>query len=104
MRKVSKYLIVLLLILGLNIVSSFLLEFQTLDLNGVNFVKQNEFSDTLRTSNNGNKNVIVFFNTSNYDVSAKTRFEFYGGILKEHEDWNGIFNEFSGSGLELLPS
>jgi len=96
MKKVSKYLVVLLLILGLNIGASFLVEFQTYNFNGVSRVKQKEFSDTLHTSNSGNKNVIVFFNYSIYDVSAKTRFEFYGGILKENEDWNGLFNEFSG--------
>ncbi len=96
MKKVSKYLVVLLLILGLNISASFLLKFQTYDFNGVSRVKQKEFSDTLHTSNSGNKNVIVFFNYSIYDVSAKTRFEFYGGILKENEDWNGLYNEFSG--------
>jgi len=95
-RKVSKYLVVLLFILGLNIGVSLLLEFQILDLNGANFVKSKEFSETLHTSNSGNKNVIVFFNTSFYDVSAKPRFVFYGGILKENEDWNGLFNEFSG--------
>jgi len=96
MKKVSKYLVALLFILGLNIGASFLLEFQTLDLNGVNLVKQKEFSDTLRTSNSGNKNVIVFFNNTNYNNSAKIRFVSYGGILKENEDWNGLFIEFSG--------
>jgi len=96
MKKVSKYLVGLLFILGLNIGTSFLLEFQMLDFNGANFLKQEEFSNTLHTSNSGNKNVIVFFNNTNYNVSAKTRFEFYGGILKENEDWNGLFNEFSG--------
>jgi len=96
LKKISKYLVVLLLILGLNIGVSLLLEFQTFSLKSVNSVNQKEFSETLHNSNSGNKNVIVFFNDSSYDVSAKTRFEFYGGILKEQEDWNGLFNEFSG--------
>ncbi len=96
LKKASKYLVVLLLILGLNIGVSLLLEFQTIDLYGANLVKQKDFSDTLRTSNNGNRNVIVFFNNSNYNVSAKNSFVSYGGILKENEDWNGLFNEFSG--------
>ncbi|MBY9014094.1 MAG: hypothetical protein KGD68_00235, partial [Candidatus Lokiarchaeota archaeon] len=74
LKKVSKSLVVLLLILGLNIGVNLLLEFQTLDLNGVNPVKQKEFSDTLHLSNSGNKNVIVFFNNSNYDVNAKNSF------------------------------
>jgi len=92
-KKSLKYLVVLLLILGLNIGVSLLLRFQAIDLNDVNLVKH---QDTLRTSNSENKNVIVFFNNSNYDISAKTNFTKYGGILKENEDWNGLFNEFSG--------
>ena len=42
------------------------------------------------------KAVIVFFNNSNYNVSAKSEFEFYGGTLKENGDWNGLFSNFSG--------
>jgi len=96
LAKVTKCYVILLLILGLNIGASLFLEFQTLDSNGVNLEKQKEYTDTLHTSNSGKKNVIVFFNKSNYDVSAKNRFEFYGGILKEHENWNGTFDKFSG--------
>ena len=42
------------------------------------------------------KAVIVFFNNSVYNVSAKSEFEFYGGTLKDNEDWNGLFSNFSG--------
>ncbi len=96
MKKALKYLIVLLLIFGLSIGTSLLLKFQTLGLNNVNLMTPKEFTDTLRSSDSETKKVIVFFNNSNYDVSAKDSFVSYGGILKENEDWNGLFSEFSG--------
>ena len=61
----------------------------------LNFAKQ-ESVDYLRSSNNGKKSVIVFFNNSYYDDEVKTKFEFYGGIFKENEDWNYKFHNFSG--------
>jgi len=59
--------------------------------------------DFLLTSNPDLQEVIVFYNTSSYDPSMKTRFEFYGGNFKENEDWNGIFDHFSGF-AGLFPS
>jgi len=47
-------------------------------------------------SSNGYEHVIVFFNTSSYDVNSRSRFEFYGGILKIDNDWNNVFNTISG--------
>jgi hypothetical protein len=62
----------------------------------LNPINQTESDDYLHSSNNDMKAVIVFFNYSVYDVSAKSRFEFYGWRLKENEDWNGLFSNFSG--------
>ena len=62
----------------------------------LNQINQTERVDYLHTSNNGMKAVIVFFNNSVYDVSTKSKFEFYGGNLNENEDWNGLFSNFSG--------
>ena len=83
------------------IVSSSVGSFLILDLlNSNNYIfnsiNQKENDDYLQTSNNGMKEVIVFFNKSDYDNSSKSRFEFYGGSLKENEDWNGLFSNFSG--------
>ena len=50
----------------------------------------------LHTSYTNETAVIVFFNESTYNIAAVNRFEFYGGSLKENENWNGIFNNFSG--------
>ena len=57
----------------------------------------------LHTSNNSTKAVIVFFNNSVYNNSAKNDFVSYGGTLKDGEDWNGIFSNFSGF-AGLIPS
>ncbi|MBA7511602.1 hypothetical protein ES705_03598 [subsurface metagenome] len=62
----------------------------------LNFGKQESVDEHLHSSNNGKKSVIVFFNESTFDANAKTKFEFYGGNLKENEDWNALFNNFSG--------
>lgn len=43
---------------------------------------------------NGNNNIIVFFNQSSYNVLAKNRFEYYGGIIKT--EWNNQFDSISG--------
>ncbi|MFW9948714.1 MAG: S8 family serine peptidase, partial [Candidatus Thorarchaeota archaeon] len=48
------------------------------------------------SSNSNQENIIVFFNESSYDPLVKQRFQFYGGNLKENEDWNNVFNTFSG--------
>lgn len=40
--------------------------------------------------------VIVYFNTSSYNILAETRFINYGGIINNDRKWNGIFDEFSG--------
>lgn len=62
----------------------------------INPINQTEGYNDLHSSNNGMKAVIVFFNNSVYNVSAKSEFESYGGTLKENEDWNGLFSSFSG--------
>lgn len=61
----------------------------------LDFGKQ-ESVDDLQSSNNGKKSVIVFFNESTFDADAKNKFEFYGGNFKENEEWNDLFNNFSG--------
>ncbi|MBY8987135.1 MAG: S8 family serine peptidase [Candidatus Lokiarchaeota archaeon] len=50
----------------------------------------------MNLSNNNEKAVIVYFNKSTYDQNAVNLFEFYGGRLKENEDWNGVFGNISG--------
>ncbi len=62
----------------------------------LNFGKQESVDEHLHRSNNGKKSVIVFFNESTFDANAKIRFEFYGGDFKENEEWNSLFNSFSG--------
>jgi len=52
--------------------------------------------NNLYLSNSNKPNLLVFFNQSNFNSSIKNRFEFYGGDLKENEEWNGIFNGISG--------
>lgn len=47
-------------------------------------------------SNTDKKNVIVFFNQSSYDQNAKIRFQSYGGVLRNNNDWNNVFNGISG--------
>jgi subtilisin family serine protease len=64
--------------------------------NELNSVKQEGIEEYLHRSNNGKKSVIVFFNESTFETNVKTRFEFYGGIFKENEEWNSLFNNFSG--------
>jgi len=76
--------------------SHFITNLLNLNNYSLNPVNQPENDDYLHSSNNGMKTVIVFFNNSVYDVSAKSKFEFYGGRLKENEDWNGLFSNFSG--------
>ncbi|MFX0031416.1 MAG: S8 family serine peptidase [Candidatus Hermodarchaeota archaeon] len=49
-----------------------------------------------KTSNNNITHVIVFFNQSSYNQNVKTRFQYYGGILKQKNDWNNIFSDLSG--------
>jgi len=70
-----------------------------------NFIKNNVIFDTYQFSNekdglNGANGefapVIVYFNTSSYNIFAETRFMSYGGIINNDRKWNGIFNEFSG--------
>jgi len=69
-----------------------------LNLNNIilNPINQTEGYNDPHASNNGMKAVIVFFNNSEYDVSAKSDFESFGGILKENGDWNNSFSKFSG--------
>lgn len=86
----------LFIIISSSVGSNFILNLLNLNNYILNPIEQKESNNYLHTSNNGMKAVIVFFNNSVYDVSAKSKFEFYGGSLKENEDWNGLFNNFSG--------
>jgi subtilisin family serine protease len=58
--------------------------------------RQESIDEHLHRSNNGKKSVIVFFNESTFDANVKTKFEFYGGNFKQNEEWNSLFNNFSG--------
>ena len=56
---------------------------------------ENEFDKTnLEKSDQYQKNIIVFFNSSSYSLLVKNRFEFYGGIIKK--EWNNAFASISG--------
>ncbi len=96
MKKVNKYPIVLLFIIGLIAGPIFILDFHGYDKNITNSITPNKIEDNLHISNIDEKAVIVYFNKSTYDINATNRFEFYGGNLEENENWNGIFNNFSG--------
>ena len=50
--------------------------------------------DNISSSNNFQQNILVYFNKSTYNNSAISRFEFYGGIVKDQ--WNNLFTSFSG--------
>ncbi|MCJ7647303.1 MAG: S8 family serine peptidase, partial [Candidatus Lokiarchaeota archaeon] len=50
----------------------------------------------LHLSNSDMPDLIIFFNQSTFNSTVKTRFEYYGGQLKENEEWNNIFNGISG--------
>ncbi|MFX1323697.1 MAG: S8 family serine peptidase [Promethearchaeota archaeon] len=52
-----------------------------------------EYRDPL-TSNAYTEDIIVFFNDSSYDNSIISRFEYYGGVVKDQ--WNNLFSSFSG--------
>ena len=52
--------------------------------------------DVPSSSNINSENVIIFFNLSTYNPLVKERFEYYGGKVKEGEDWNAMFTQFSG--------
>ncbi|MFX1569701.1 MAG: S8 family serine peptidase, partial [Promethearchaeota archaeon] len=56
---------------------------------------ENEFDESnLKKSDQYQKNVIVFFNSSSYRFLVKNRFESYGGTIKE--EWNNTFASISG--------
>ena len=65
----------------------------------INFKSENNLS----TSANGYEHIIVYFNSSSYNEAIKSRFVYYGGILKENNDWNSIFNKISGF-AGIIPS
>jgi len=50
--------------------------------------------DNISSSNNFQENIIVYFNKSTYNNSAISKFEYYGGIVKN--EWNNVFASFSG--------
>ncbi len=50
----------------------------------------------LHLSTSNMPDLIIFFNQSTFNPSIKTRFEFYGGQLKENEEWNNVFKSISG--------
>ncbi|MFX1495957.1 MAG: S8 family serine peptidase [Promethearchaeota archaeon] len=56
----------------------------------------NSSSDYPQLSDTDKKPVIIFLNQSSYDQNAKIRFQSYGGILKNDNDWNNVFNGISG--------
>ncbi|MFX0011207.1 MAG: S8 family serine peptidase, partial [Candidatus Hermodarchaeota archaeon] len=93
LKKVSLVLIIL-IFLTINpvILSNLFLENNKLLL----FTTQTDREIKLHTSNINETAVIVFFNESTYNIAVVNRFEFYGGSLNENENWNGIFNAFSG--------
>lgn len=94
MKKLIKFTLILFLIIGSTVGTNFI--FNLIIPYKLNFGKQESVDEHLHSSNNGKKSVIVFFNESTFDANAKTKFEFYGGNLKENEDWNALFNNFSG--------
>ncbi|MEJ2293645.1 MAG: S8 family serine peptidase [Candidatus Lokiarchaeota archaeon] len=52
--------------------------------------------DNLYESNGEKTPVIVFFNSSSYNLDTETRFLEYGGVINNQRKWNSLFNEFSG--------
>ena len=86
----------MIIIVGLSIGPNFFAN-QSIENKGTYFSTfQKKNMENLRISNNNEEAVIVFFNKSTYDMNAVSRFEYYGGRLKENENWNGIFSNFSG--------
>ena len=55
-----------------------------------------DIAKNLKTANNNQENVIVFINQTFYNPEIKSKFQFYGGVIKIDNDWNGIFNNISG--------
>ena len=96
MKTVNKFSFVLLIILGLTVGPNIIISLQTQDKSINNSTILTKIEDNLHISNSNEKAVIIYFNKSTFDLSAINRFEFYGGRLKENEDWNGLFNNFSG--------
>ncbi|GAG82150.1 unnamed protein product, partial [marine sediment metagenome] len=96
MKKLNKYSIVLLIIISLTVVPIIVLDLHIYNKNLTDSTPPTKIQGNLHVSNLDEKAVIVYFNKSTYDISAVNRFEFYGGVLKENENWNGLFNNFSG--------
>ncbi|MFX1446838.1 MAG: S8 family serine peptidase, partial [Promethearchaeota archaeon] len=96
MRDINKFVIILSITIGLTIGSNFFLDLLIINNSIIHSTTQSEKVKNLHTSDNSENNIIVFFNKSTYDINTINRFEFYGGILKENEVWNGIFNNISG--------
>jgi hypothetical protein len=96
LKTVNKFSFVLLIILGLTVGPNIIISLQTQDKSINNSTILTKIEDNLHISNSNEKAVIIYFNKSTFDLSAINRFEFYGGRLKENEDWNGLFNNFSG--------
>ena len=69
-------------------------QIKTLQLNDpLSFLDQ-DFSDKIKLSSNGNQNVIVSFNSPSFDGNIKKNFTDYGGNVKK--EWNNTFSSMSG--------
>ncbi|MFW9881469.1 MAG: S8 family serine peptidase, partial [Candidatus Thorarchaeota archaeon] len=60
----------------------------------VNNLESDYNDENISISNNFQKNIIVYFNSSTYDKSVVSAFKNYGGIVKS--EWNNLFTSFSG--------
>ncbi|MFX0077557.1 MAG: S8 family serine peptidase, partial [Candidatus Hermodarchaeota archaeon] len=96
MKRLKKSSIILIITIFIITSSNLFIEFFPVNNGITSSTFQKDGSKKLHSSNDNEKAVIVFFNSSTYDVTAVNRFEFYGGRLKENENWNGLFNNFSG--------
>jgi len=96
LNKKIELILVLFITISSSVGANLFFNLLNLNITTLNPTNQTESYNDLHTSNNGMKAVIIFFNNSEYNISAKNEFEFYGGILKENGDWNSSFSNFSG--------
>ncbi len=91
---IISYFIIIILFTGIGLYNLFRYESKINDR--VALYKNPNEIDNLNAAENGFNSIIVYFNSSTYDLNAENWFEYYGGRINGNEKWFDLFNEFSG--------
>ncbi|MFX0021096.1 MAG: S8 family serine peptidase [Candidatus Hermodarchaeota archaeon] len=100
MNKKEVYSIVLLTIILISYTSIFL-NFSNLSNTPLDILDSKKKNTDPSVSGLYNENIIIFFKKQTYNSSVTSRFEYYGGTVKE--EWNNKFNSISGF-AGIMPS